>query len=160
MRTISEVPSYPCIPRDCKKSVKIKSEDREIIKILHDKQKWSINKIAKFFNVQSKTISMNLNPEIRKRRNQHTNDYKKKQYAEDETIRRRAIEQASKWVCVRYKKDNDYRKYRNLDNKKYRNNNSDKIRLISKKYQQDHKYEISLKASIKYYKTKLKKLQV
>jgi len=58
---------YPCIARDCKKSVKIKSKDREIIQILHDKQKWSINKIARFFQVQSETISTNLNPEYRKK---------------------------------------------------------------------------------------------
>jgi len=151
--------SYPHIARDDKKSVKIKSEDREIIKILHDKQKWSINKIAKFFEVQSKTISINLNPEYRKKRNQHTNDYKKKRYAEDETIRKKTKEQASKWVADRYNTDKDFRKYRNLDNKKYRNTNSDKIRIIAKKYQQEHKEEISLKASLKHYKGKLKKLE-
>jgi len=151
--------SYPCIARDCKKSVKIKSKDREIIEILHDKQKWSINKIAKFFQVQPKTISVNLNPEIRKRTNQHANDYKKKQYAEDETIRKKAIQQASKWVADRYKKDKDFRKYKNLDNKNYRNRYPNKIYLIGKKYREEHKEAISLKASIKHYKGKLKKLE-
>ena len=150
---------YPRIARDDKKSVKIKSKDREIIKILHDKQKWSINKIAKFFEVQPKTISTNLNPEYRKKRIKLSSYHTKKRYAEDETIRNKTIEQASKWVCDRYQKDEEYRKYRNLDNKKYRNKNRDKIRIVSKKYRQKHKEEISLKASIKHYKGKLKKLE-
>ena len=151
--------SYPCIARDDKKSVKIKSKEIEIIKYLYYSKNWSKTRIAGFFNVEPNTILRNLDPKVNKRRNEWQNDYHKKRYAEDEIFRRKIKEQASKWVRYRYNSDKDYRKYRNFDNKKYRNKNLDKIHLVSKKYRQVHKEEISLKASLKHYKKQLERLE-
>lgn len=151
--------SYPYIARDNKKNVRIKSQELEIIKYLYNSKNWSKVKIAGFFNVEPETIRRNLDPKIRKRRNERQNNYHKKRYAEDEIFRNKAKKFASNWVKMRYKIDPDYRKYRNASNKLYRNKNLDKCHLTSKKYRQDHKEEISLKASLKHYKKRLDRLE-
>jgi len=57
----------PLIPRDEKRSVKIKSEEIENIKEFFHVKKWTMVKIARLYKVHPITIKRILNPEYRKK---------------------------------------------------------------------------------------------
>jgi len=69
--------TLPLIPRDEKKSVKIKTKDIEIIKELFDVKKLTMVAIAKLYSVHSITIKRILNPEFRKRNQLVTSRWQK-----------------------------------------------------------------------------------
>ncbi len=173
--------SYPCIARDDKKSVKIKSGDIEKIMYLHDVEKISLNKIADIFHVNSQTIHKNYNPKINKRRNDHTNNYKKKRYKEDPAFRKKTICGVINSINKRRKIDPEFRQWEKDNYKKYYKKNNKKLnetRRINyasklknpKEHAQDlekrkiiwhnNKKKYSLQRKIKYYKEKLKKIKI
>jgi len=102
--------SYPCIARDNKKSVTIKSEQLEMIKYLFYTKNWSKVRIAGFFNVEPETIRRNLDPKLKKERDEWQKKYHKKRYAENETLRKKIKKVASDFVRTRYKNDAEFRK--------------------------------------------------
>ena len=114
--------NLPLIPRDKKKTVKIKTKDIKKIKQLFTVKKLTMVAIAKLYGVHPITIKRNLNPEFRKRNQGVTSRWQKNAYKNKNYRKKIAIHKA-----------NYYQRKKKLRDKIGKENVIENRKLVTKK---------------------------
>lgn len=148
---MSEI-EYPTIPRDERKTVKIKTTEYEKIKRLYQTGS-TYPQIAEIYNVNYATIKKIIEPEWYEKILQKKRDYVKKMWASSLEFRKKSIKSADEFVENRKKKDERFADWVKMAEYKYRH--SKRGRDLSKKWRLENQTKLKKYRSInkdKFYK--------
>ena len=109
---------YPTIPRDERKSTKLKMKDRRNVRRLFHIEKWNIPNIADLYKVTNALIYWILNPDKYKIMQEKSSEISSYLWRLDKDFKKRSLQQAAEWRKNRRKTNPEYRKYMNETIKK------------------------------------------
>ena len=102
---------YPTIPRDERKSTKLKMKDRRNVRRLFHIEKWTIPNIADLYKVTNALIYWILNPDKYKIMQEKSSERSSYLWRLDKDFKKRSLLQSKEWRKEQRKTRPEYKKY-------------------------------------------------